>query len=158
MIKIVAVGKIKEKYFVAGIKEYLKRLTTYTKVEIIEVKDEAVAQQASLKEIEQAKDLEGTRILSKIKADEQVILLDLHGEMYTSEQFSQLIQEINTYKKGKVVLVIAGSYGYGQAVISRANYRWCLSNCTFPHQLVRLLVVEQVYRAFKIINNERYHK
>lgn len=158
MIKIVAVGKIKEKYTKEGIDEYCKRLTPYTKLEWVEVKDFPCTPTASLAEQEIVKQKEGEAILSKIAADEVVIALDLHGKEYSSEQFSQIVADIFTYESSKVTFVIAGSLGYSQQVIQRANYRWCLSKCTFPHQIVRLLLVEQIYRAYKILKNENYHK
>ncbi|MEG0076985.1 23S rRNA (pseudouridine(1915)-N(3))-methyltransferase RlmH [Anaerorhabdus sp.] len=158
MIKIVAVGKIKEKYFNDGIQEYVKRLGPYTKIEIMEVPDGACAPNASIAEQEIVKQKEGEAILSRIKDDEVVICLDLHGKNFSSEEISQKLDEISTYQSSKVTFVIAGSMGYSEQVIQRANVRWCLSNCTFPHQMVRLLLVEQIYRSYKIRKNENYHK
>lgn len=158
MIKIVAVGKIKEKYFADGIQEYIKRLGPYTKIEIIEVPDGACAPNASIAEQELVKQKEGDAILSKIKEDEVVICLDLHGKNYNSLEISKKLEEISTYQSSKVTFTIAGSMGYSEKVIQRANLRWCLSNCTFPHQIVRLLLVEQIYRSYKIRKNENYHK
>lgn len=158
MIRIIAVGKVKEKYFVDAIQEYVKRLGPYTKLEIIEVPDGACAPNASIAEQEIVKQKEGEAILSKIKDDEFVICLDLHGKNFSSEEISSKLDEINTYQSSKVVFIIAGSLGYSSDVIKRANLRWCLSNCTFPHQLVRLLLVEQIYRAYKILKKENYHK
>ena len=103
-------------------------------------------------------DIEGQRILSKINKDDFVIALDLHGESFTSEKLAAKLSEIYTYHTSKITFVIAGSCGYGQEVLKRANLRWKLSDCTFPHQLVRLLLVEQIYRCYKINNNEPYHK
>lgn len=157
MIKIVAVGKIKEKYFKDGISEYVKRLSPYTKLEIIEVIDEKTSENNdSINNL--AKENEGKRILSKINDDEYVIALDLHGKDFSSEQLAKKIQEINTYQSSKITFVIAGSLGYSDEVIKRANLRWRLSNCTFPHQMVRMMLVEQLYRIYKINNNEPYHK
>lgn len=158
MIKIVAVGKIKEKYTKEAIDEYCKRLAPYTKLEWVEVKDYPCPPSASLAEQEIVKQKEGEAMLAKIGDDEVVIALDLHGKEYSSEQFSKVVADIFTYESSKVTFVIAGSLGYSQQVVSRANIRWCLSKCTFPHQIVRLLLVEQIYRAYKIIKNENYHK
>ena len=105
-----------------------------------------------------AKENEGKRILSKINDDEYVIALDLHGKDLSSEQLAKKIEEINIYHSSKITFVIAGSLGYSENVLRRANFRWRLSNCTFPHQMVRMLLVEQLYRAYKINNNEPYHK
>lgn len=157
MIKIIAVGKIKEKYFKDGISEYVKRLSPYTKIEIMEVMDEKTSENNdSINNL--AKENEGKRILSKINDDEYVIALDLHGKDFSSEQLAKKIQEINTYQSSKITFVIAGSLGYSDEVIKRANLRWRLSNCTFPHQMVRLMLVEQLYRIYKLNNNEPYHK
>ncbi len=158
MIKIIAVGKAKEKYTRDGVEEYCKRLGPYTKLEWIEVKDYPCAPNASLAEQEIVKEKEGDSILAKIGDDEVVIALDLHGKEYTSEEFSKVLSDLFTYESSKVTFVIAGSLGYSQKVIKRANVRWCLSKCTFPHQIVRLLLVEQIYRAYKIMKNENYHK
>lgn len=157
MIKIVAVGKIKEKYFKDGINEYVKRLGPYTKVEIIEVADEKTYQDnEALNNV--TKEVEGNKILGKINDDEFVIGLDLHGKDFTSEQIAKKLADINTYQTSKVTFVIAGSLGYSDKVIKRMNLRWRISNCTFPHQMIRLLLVEQIYRCYKINNNETYHK
>lgn len=157
MIKIVAVGKIKEKYFKDGINEYLKRLGSYTKVEIIEVADEKTYQDNEALN-NATKEAEGNKILSKINNDEFVIGLDLHGKDFTSEEIAKKLVDINTYQTSKVTFVIAGSLGYSDKVIKRMNMRWRISNCTFPHQMIRLLLVEQIYRFYKINNNETYHK
>lgn len=157
MIKIISVGKLKEKYLKDGINEYIKRLTPYTKIEIIEVNDEKTYEDSPTLN-KQIMDIEGQRILSKINKDDFVIALDLHGESFTSEKLAAKLTEIYTYHTSKITFVIAGSCGYGQEVLKRANLRWKLSDCTFPHQLVRLLLVEQIYRCYKINNNEPYHK
>ena len=157
MIKIVAVGKIKEKYFKDAISEYVKRLSPYTKLEIIEVLDEKTSENNEGINL-LAKENEGKRILSKINDDEYVIALDLHGKDLSSEQLAKKVEEINIYHSSKITFVIAGSLGYSENVLRRANFRWRLSNCTFPHQMVRMLLEEQLYRAYKINNNEPYHK
>lgn len=158
MIKIVAVGKIKEKYVKAQIEEYEKRLRPFTKLEIIEVSDEVAPQTNSNAQNEMVKEKEGERILSKIKENEYVILLDLWGEMLDSEGFSKKLDTLQTYQSSNITFVIAGSLGPGKNVYQRANYRWKLSDLTFTHQMTRVLTLEQIYRSFMILNNNPYHK
>lgn len=158
MIKIIAVGKIKEKSLCQQIEEYCKRLKPFTKLEIIEVADENVPQQNSIAQNEQIKIKEGERILSKIKEQEYVILLDLWGEMLSSEKFAKKIENLQTYQSSQITFVVAGSLGPGKNVYQRANYCWKLSDLTFTHQLTRLLVLEQIYRAYMINHNNPYHK
>lgn len=157
-MKIVCVGKIKEKSLANLIQEYCKRISAYTKLEIVEVDDIMAPQTNSDAQNEQVKYKEGLAILSKIKEKDFVILLDLKGKMLTSEQLSEKIEEIQTYHGSQITFVIGGSLGISQEVIQRSNYRWKLSDLTFPHQLVRLMIVEQIYRSFKIMKNEPYHK
>lgn len=158
MIKIVAVGKIKEKFVKAQIAEYEKRLKPFTKLEIIEVNDEVAPQSNSEAENAMVKEKEGERLLSKIKDQEFVILLDLWGKMINSEEFAKKIEHIQTYQSSNITFVIAGSLGPGKNVLSRANWRWKLSDLTFTHQMTRVLVLEQIYRSFMILNNNPYHK
>ena len=158
MIKIVAVGKIKEKAVRAQIEEYEKRLRPFTKLEIIEVNDEMAPQNNSDAQNEAVKEKEGERLLSKIREQEYVILLDLWGEMLSSEKFSVKIAKLQTYTTPDITFVIAGSLGPGKNILQRANYRWKLSDLTFTHQMTRVLVLEQIYRAFMIQNHNPYHK
>lgn len=158
MIKIVAVGKIKEKALRSMIEEYEKRLRPFTKLEIIEVADENAPQSNSVARNEQVKEKEGERVLAKIKDNEYVILLDLWGEMLSSEQFAENIKDLQTYQNSNITFVIAGSLGPGQNVYKRCAYRWKLSELTFTHQMTRLLVLEQIYRAYMIMNHNPYHK
>ncbi|MBR5048173.1 MAG: 23S rRNA (pseudouridine(1915)-N(3))-methyltransferase RlmH [Erysipelotrichaceae bacterium] len=151
MINVVAVGKIKEKSLQALIDEYLKRISGYTKINVIEVADEA-------NDRNDVREIEGQRILKQIKDDACVILLDLKGKEMDSVQFSRLIEEINTYRSSNITFVIGGSLGVSQPVIDRADYRLKISEMTFPHNLARLIILEQIYRAYKIANNETYHK
>lgn len=158
MIKIVAVGKCKEKDLVKCIQEYCKRLSAYCKLEIIEV-DELMAPQAnSVAQNNEVMVKEGKNLLARIKEDEYVILLDLHGTMLSSEKFAQKMQEIMTYTTSNITFVIGGSLGLSEEVIQRADFRWKLSDLTFTHQMVRYLLVEQIYRSYKINRNEPYHK
>lgn len=158
MIKIVAVGKIKEKAVRAQIEEYEKRLRPFTKLEIIEVNDEMAPQNNSEAQNDAVKEKEGERLLSKIREQEYVILLDLWGEMLSSEKFSAKIAKLQTYTTPDITFVIAGSLGPGKNILQRANYRWKLSDLTFTHQMTRVLVLEQIYRAFMIQNHNPYHK
>ena len=149
MIKIICVGKIKEKYFTSGANEYLKRLSRYTKLEVVIVPDEANVEKAVL--------IEGRKILSKIKDDEYVIALDICGKMISSLDFAKKINSVfNSHSK--LTFVIGGSYGLSSSVIKRADYLLSFSKLTFPHQLFRVMLLEQIYRAYKINNNESYHK
>ena len=158
MMKLVCVGKIKEKSLANLIQEYSKRIGAYTKLEIIEVDDIMAPQNNSDAQNEQVKYKEGLSILSKIKDKEFVVLLDLKGKMLSSEGLAEKIEEIQTYHGSQITFVIGGSLGVSQEVIQRSNYRWKMSDLTFPHQIVRLMVLEQVYRSFKIMKNEPYHK
>lgn len=158
MIRVVAVGRLKEKAMDTLVKEYSKRLSAFTKMEIIEVADEQAPQQNSEAQNEMVKRKEGERILAKIKDAEYVILLDLHGKMLTSEQFAAHIEQVQTYQTSDITFIIGGSLGLSPAVLQRANYRWKLSDLTFPHQLVRVLLLEQIYRSFMILNHMPYHK
>ena len=157
MIKIVAVGKIKEKGLNLMIQEYLKRLQAFNKVEIIEVNDENTSATSSAME-QQIKEKEGEKILSKIKDQEYVILLDLWGKMYDSITFSKHLDQLQTYGNSNITFVIAGSLGPGENVYQRVNERWKLSDLTFTHQMTRVLVLEQIYRAYMIRQNSPYHK
>lgn len=157
-ISIVTVGKLKEKYLKQGIEEYLKRLTAYAKVEIIEVSDEKAPEILSETEMEQVKQKEGERILSKIHPDTHVIALAIQGKMKTSEELADGIDKLGTYGKSKIAFVIGGSLGLSDEVMKRANESLSFSKMTFPHQLMRLILVEQVYRAFRIMRGEPYHK
>lgn len=158
MIRVIAVGRLKEKAMDTLVKEYSKRLSAFTKMEIIEVADEQAPQQNSEAQNEMVKRKEGERILAKIKDAEYVILLDLHGKMLTSEQFAAHIEQVQTYQTSDITFIIGGSLGLSPAVLQRANYRWKLSDLTFPHQLVRVLLLEQIYRSFMILNHMPYHK
>jgi len=158
MIKIVCVGKIKEKATAELIQEYAKRLGAYCTLKIEEVADEATLQNNSEALNEQVKKKEGERILGRIKEKEYVILLDLKGKMLSSEELSSKVEELFAEGKPDLTFVIGGSLGVSEEVIARADFRWQLSQLTFPHQLVRVLLLEQIYRAFKIMKHEPYHK
>ena len=157
-ITIITVGKLKEKYLKQGIDEYLKRLTAYAKVEIIELPDEKAPETLSDVEMLQIKDKEGERILSKINPDAHVIALAIEGKMKTSEELADTIDKLGTYGKSKITFIIGGSLGLSQEVMKRADEALSFSKMTFPHQLMRLILVEQIYRAYRIIRDEPYHK
>lgn len=158
MIKIITVGKLKEKAMMQLVDEYVKRLQSFTKVQLIEVADEKIPKENSQLDNENAKKKEGERILSKIKKEDYVILLDLHGTMLTSEGLAKKINDIQTYQSSQICFVIAGSLGFSKEVLALANYRWKLSDLTFPHQMVKVILIEQIYRAFTILNHICYHK
>ena len=157
-ISIVTIGKLKEKYLKQGIDEYLKRLSIYAKVEIIELPDEKAPENLSETEMLQVKDKEGERILSKINDDTHVIALAIEGKMKSSEQLAKDLDQLATYGKSKIAFVIGGSLGLSNAVMKRANDTLSFSKMTFPHQLMRLILVEQIYRAYRINRGEPYHK
>lgn len=156
-VKIICVGKLKEKYLVAGIQEYVKRLSAYTKVDIIELKDERIIDDSKATQ-DKVKDIEGQRILEKIKKDDFVYLLDVQGQMVDSVEFSKTIEKCMIDGKSSLVFVIGGSLGHGLEIYQRADATVSFSKMTFPHQLMRLILVEQIYRAFKIMKHETYHK
>jgi len=153
MIRCICVGRIKERSLQENISEYLKRMQAYHKLEIVEVADEATTLHNN-----KAMEKEGARILAKIKEKEYVVLLDLRGETFDSVSFADRLDNILATKGNQVVFVIGGSQGVSKEVFERADLYWKLSDCTFPHGIVRLLLVEQIYRAFRILNKEPYHK
>lgn len=157
-IKLICVGKLKEKYLDDGIKEYLKRISAYSDIEVIEVADERIPENPSLAEETIVKSKEGRRILDKVKQDDYMILLDVSGKQLDSIQFAERIEDCMINGKSTIDFVIGGSLGHGEDVLTRANARISFSQMTFPHQLMRLILVEQIYRAFKIIRHETYHK
>nr|WP_269153257.1 23S rRNA (pseudouridine(1915)-N(3))-methyltransferase RlmH [Neobacillus sedimentimangrovi] len=157
-ISIITVGKLKEKYLKQGIEEYLKRLSAYAKVDIVEVADEKAPEELSDLEMKQVKQKEGERILSKISPDSHVIALAIQGKMQSSEELAETLDTLATYGKSKITFVIGGSLGLSDEVIKRSNEQLSFSKMTFPHQLMRLILVEQIYRAFRINRNEPYHK
>lgn len=158
MIKIIGIGKIKEKALKSLIEEYVKRLRVYTKIEILEVSDEPALDKFSLAQNKQVMEIEGERVLKHIKEKEFVVVLDLHGKMMDSEQFAKQMRDIQTYQSSDITFVIGGSLGISDGLIARSNLRWKLSDLTFTHQFVRVLILEQIYRAYKINHNETYHK
>ena len=157
-ISIITVGKLKEKYLKQGIAEYTKRLSSYAKIEIIELPDEKAPENLSETDMLIVKQKEGERILSKIAPDTHVIALAIEGSMKSSEQLADTLDRLATYGKSKVAFVIGGSLGLSDEVMKRSNEALSFSKMTFPHQLMRLILVEQIYRAFRINRGEPYHK
>ena len=157
-ITIVSVGKLKEKYLKMGIDEYAKRLSSYAKIDFVEVPDEKAPEQLSDAEMELVKKKEGERILAKINDGTHVIALALDGKMKTSEQMAADLDALMTYGKSKVAFIIGGSLGLHDDVLKRADEKLCFGKMTLPHQLMKLVLVEQIYRSFRIIKGEPYHK
>ncbi|GIN63304.1 ribosomal RNA large subunit methyltransferase H [Robertmurraya siralis] len=157
-ISIITVGKLKEKYLKQGIDEYLKRMSAYAKVEIIEVADEKAPEVLSASEMLQVKEKEGERILAKLHPDTYVIALAIEGKQKSSEELADTLDKLATYGKSKIAFVIGGSLGLSQQVLQRSDEKLSFSKMTFPHQLMRLVLVEQIYRAFRINRGEPYHK
>ncbi|KGR75423.1 23S rRNA (pseudouridine(1915)-N(3))-methyltransferase RlmH [Ureibacillus sinduriensis] len=157
-ITIISVGKLKEKYLKMGIDEYVKRLGSYAKVELVEVPDEKAPEQLSEAEMEIVKRKEGERILAKINDGMHVIALAIDGKMKSSEEMAQNLQSLMTYGTSKVAFVIGGSLGLHEDVQKRADEKLSFGKMTLPHQLMKLVLVEQIYRSFRIIKGEPYHK
>ena len=152
-INVISVGNVKEKYLQEMILDYKKRISKYAQIDLIELKDESNKINENV-----VKELEGERIISNIKDGFYVVLLDLAGAMLDSVSLSKKIDEISTYHSSKIAFIIGGSYGVSEAVKKRANYKLSFSKMTFPHQLMKGILLEQIYRSFKILNNETYHK
>lgn len=157
-ITLITVGKIKEKYLKDAIAEYSKRLSRYCKLEIIEVADEKTPDQASETVEEGIRAKEGERILKYIKDDMYVVTLEIGGKMLSSEELAEKINSLGLAGKSSIAFVIGGSIGLGKEVLSRSDYALSFSKMTFPHQLMRVILLEQVYRSYRIINGEPYHK
>lgn len=156
-INIICVGKLKEKYLKDAIDEYSKRLSKYCKLNIIEVKDEIIPDTLNEKLTENIKSTEGIKILNNIK-NSYIISLDLKGKEYTSEELSHKLENIVLNSNSIITFIIGGSLGLSKEVLDKSNELVCFSKLTFPHQLIRVFLLEQIYRAFKIQNNETYHK
>ncbi|MDD6380878.1 MAG: 23S rRNA (pseudouridine(1915)-N(3))-methyltransferase RlmH [Lachnospiraceae bacterium] len=157
-ITIACVGKIKEKFFREALAEYSKRLSRYAKIDIVEVKDEKTPENASDAEENKIKETEGKRLLDRIPDSAYVIALAIQGEMLTSEKLAANIERLGLEGKSHIVFVIGGSLGLSDEVMQRADYALSFSRMTFPHQLMRVILLEQIYRSYRIINHEPYHK
>ena len=157
-VTVIGVGKLKEKYWRDAIDEYSKRLGRYVKLEVIEVADEKVPETLSPAQEEQVKKSEGGRILKNIRDKDYVIALAIDGKSLSSEEFSAFVSERMNLGEADMVFVIGGSLGLSADVLKRADFKLSFSKMTFPHQMMRVILLEQIYRSFKIINRETYHK
>jgi len=157
-ISVIAVGKLKEKYLKEGINEYSKRLSRFCELEMIEVNDEQAPDNGSSLQEEQVKKKEAERVIKRIKPGSVLIILDVRGEKLNSSDFADRLNSFFISGKSHITFVIGGSLGIDKELLSMADLRLSLSDMTFPHQLTRLILLEQVFRAFKIMNNETYHK
>lgn len=157
-IKIIAVGKIKEKYIQEGIKEFSKRLSRYCTLDIIEIDDEKAPENLSEKEMEIVKKKEGERVLSKIPQNSFIISLEIMGKQLSSEELSKKIDDLMVNGVNDICFIIGGSLGLSEEITNKSNFKLSFSKMTFPHQLMRLILLEQVYRGFRIMKGEPYHK
>ncbi|WP_027108166.1 23S rRNA (pseudouridine(1915)-N(3))-methyltransferase RlmH [Lacticigenium naphthae] len=157
-ITIISVGKLKEKYLNSGIQEYKKRLDRYTAMKLIEVPDEKAPENLSEAQMEEVKEKEGERILAKIGQDDYVITLEIEGQQLTSEKLASHLDQLATYGKSKITFIIGGSLGLSEKVKQRSDFALSFSKMTLPHQLMRLVLLEQIYRTYRINRNEPYHK
>ena len=157
-VLITGAGKVKEPYLRDGIQEYKKRLSGYVKISLEEVSDESIPQNVSEQAKHKILDTEGEYILKKVRDNDIVVVLDLKGDLWDSEKIAGILKNAELSTSGRLVFAIGGTLGVSDKLIERANYRWCLSPLTFPHQMVRLIVLEQLFRACKINRGEVYHR
>lgn len=157
-ITVITVGKIKEKYLRDAIAEYSKRLSKYCKLEIIEVADEKTPDNASEVVEDSIRSKEAERILKYVKDDAYIITLEIGGNQLSSEELADKIDKLGVQGTSHIVFIIGGSIGLGKEVLNKSNYALSFSKMTFPHQLMRVILLEQVYRSYRIISNEPYHK
>lgn len=157
-ITLITVGKLKEKYFTMAVEEYSKRLSRYVKLNIIEVADEKTPDNASPAEEENIRRKEGERIIKSLKGDEYVITLEIEGKMLDSVELSEKINQTGVSGKGHIAFIIGGSLGLSGEVRNMSDFKLSFSKMTFPHQLMRVILLEQIYRSYRILGNEPYHK
>lgn len=157
-VNIIAVGKLKEKYLKDACAEYTKRLGAYSKINIIEINEERCGDNPSSNEIEQVKQKEGERIIAKIPKGSYVITMCIEGQQMSSEEFSKKLEEISICGHSEVTFIIGGSFGLSDEVKATSKLRLSFGKLTLPHQLMRVVLLEQIYRAFSISNNSKYHK
>lgn len=157
-VLIIGAGKVKEPFIRDGIQEYKKRLSGYISLSLEDVPDESIPKNLSEQAGKKILDMEGDSLLKKIKDDDIVVLLDLKGELRDSEKVAEIIKNAELSTSGRLVFVIGGTLGVSKKLIARSDYRWCLSPLTFPHQMVRLIILEQLFRACKINRGEVYHR
>ncbi len=157
-VTLICVGKLKEKYLTQGVEEYAKRLSRYCNLEIIELADEKTPDHASVTLEDMIKQKEGERILKSLKEDSFCIALAIEGSMLTSEELAGKIDSLGVSGTSHISFIIGGSLGLSEEVLKRADYKLSFSKMTFPHQLMRMILLEQIYRAYRIIKKEPYHK
>ena len=156
-INIICIGKIKEKFFKDAIDEYSKRLSKYCKLNILELPDEKIPDKTNINIENEIKNKECDNIINHIKKDSYIICLDLKGKEFSSEEFSKTIENISM-ESSQITFIIGGSLGLSEKILNMSNQKICFSKMTFPHQLIRIFLLEQIFRAFKISNNETYHR
>ncbi|PTM56877.1 23S rRNA (pseudouridine(1915)-N(3))-methyltransferase RlmH [Desmospora activa] len=157
-IQIIAVGKLKERFLVMGLEHYLERLSPYAKIEVIEIPEEKGQEPLRESEIQQIREKEGERIIRHLSADVYTIALAIQGVSLSSESLANQLDQRATYGQSRIAFIIGGSHGLSRHVLQRADYTLSFSKMTFPHQLMRVILLEQIYRAFKINRGETYHK
>ncbi|MDO5111244.1 MAG: 23S rRNA (pseudouridine(1915)-N(3))-methyltransferase RlmH [Clostridia bacterium] len=157
-ITVICVGKLKEKYYADACAEFVKRLSRYAQTKVLEVADEKAPESMSDAQKQQVKDAEGARMLERIQPGDYVIAMDLGGKALASDEMADFLQDRMNEGKSSVVFLIGGSLGLSQAALRRADYALCFGKNTFSHQIFRLMLLEQIYRCFKILRNEPYHK
>jgi 23S rRNA (pseudouridine1915-N3)-methyltransferase len=157
-LEIVAVGKLKERYLKQGVEEYLKRLKPYARVDVVEIPEEKPAGSLHAAEEDRIREREGERIINRLHPEAHVIALAIEGKSLSSEELAEYIRRLATYGKSRVAFVIGGSVGLSPRVLRSSDLLLSFSRMTFPHQLMRLILLEQLYRSFKIIRGETYHK
>ena len=157
-ITVITVGKLKEKYLKDAIAEYSKRLSKYRKLEIVEVADEKTPDNASEFVEDSIRSKEAERILKYVKDDAYIITLEIGGKQLSSEELAEKIDKLGVQRTSHIIFIIGGSIGLGKEVLQKSNYALSFSKMTFPHQLMRVILLEQVYRSYRIINGEPYHK
>lgn len=157
-VTVISVGKVKDKYLQLGINEFKKRLSRFCKLELVEVKDESLSEKASEKELEIVREKEGKLILNKLPENAYIVVMDIEGKQLSSEALAEAMGDIGTYGQSHIVFIIGGSVGLADEVKKHGDMKLSFSKMTFPHQLFKLMLLEQVYRAFKINANESYHK
>lgn len=156
-ISIITIGKLKEKYLTDGVQEFVKRLRPYCSLEIIELAESSLPENFSTAQLNKHLETEGERVLRVIADKAYVFLLDLHGKQLSSEDLADKVQDLAVTGRSHLVFVIGGAFGVAENLRARADFAWSFSKLTFTHQMIRLLLIEQIYRAFKIAKGEKYH-
>ena len=157
-LMILAVGKVGDKFLINGIREYMQRLKHYTRISMAHVKEEKISAKASMAEIEKVKEAEGKRLLSKVMPNSHLIALSVRGESLSSLELAQKLRDLRVHGRSNLTFIIGGPHGLSDEVLKSADDVLSFSQMTFTHEMIRLILLEQIYRAFKIIKNEPYHK